>query len=206
VRLGVLGPANGDLPALARGAQRLLDELGTERVLYVGADDALDRVVAGWARQIVGLDPSEHALFDRAAHRCAAATSEEIAEFVDAERARARLRVFASLPPAPKRTIELLDGRVICLLYDKALLDEEDILGASVLVFGKSGSPLVRRVGSRVFVAPGPVGKGGGLAVLDDEGGGIRIEVMGTEGDTTLTEHVAAVAKMRVQTGPGAAG
>ena len=108
MRLGVLGPANGDLPGLARAAQRLLDEHKVERVLYVGSDDALDRVVAGWARQIVGLDPSEHALFDRAARRCAAASADDVEKFVDAERARARLRVFTSLPPAPKRTIELL--------------------------------------------------------------------------------------------------
>lgn len=202
MRLGVLGPAHGDLPGLARAAQQLLDEHAVERVLYVGSDDALDRVVAGWARQIVGLDPSEHALFDRAARRCAAASGEEVEKFVDAERARARLRVLTSLPPAPKRTIELLDGRIVCLLFDKALLDEEDILGASVIVFGKSATPLVRRVGSRVFVAPGTIGvAGGGLAILDDEGGGIRIEVRDGTGQVALSEHVAPVAKVKVQAG-----
>ncbi len=201
MRLGVLGPAAGDLPGLARAAQQLLDEHRVERVLYVGSDDALDRVVAGWARQIVGVD-AEHALFDRAARRCAAATAEEIATFVEGERARARLRVFASLPPAPKRTIELLDGRVVCLLFDKALLDEEDILGASVIVFGKSSTPLLRRVGSRVFVAPGTIGaEGGGIAVLDDEGGGIRIELRDAAGKIGLQEHVAATAKIKVQAG-----
>ena len=154
------------------------------------------------ARQIVGLDPTDHALFDRAARRCAAATGEEIEKFVDAERARARLRVLTSLPPAPKRTIELLDGRIVCLLFDKALLDEEDILGASVIVFGKSAAPLVRRVGSRVFVAPGTIGvEGGGLAILDDEGGGIRIEVRDGTGQVALSEHVAPVAKVKVQAG-----
>jgi hypothetical protein len=202
VRLGVLGPAAGDLPGLARAAQQLLDEARVERVLYVGSDDALDRVVAGWARHIVGEAAPEHSLFDRAARRCAAASAEEIAKFVDAERARARLRVFASLPPAPKRTIELLDGRVVCLLFDKALLDEEDILGASVIVFGKSATPLLRRVGSRVFVAPGTIGvEGGGVAVLDDEGGGIRIELRDATGKVGLSDHVAATAKVKVQAG-----
>ncbi len=202
MRLGVLGPANGDLPGLARAAQRLIDEVHVERVLYVGRDDALDRVVATWARQIVGLDASEHGLFDRAARRCAAASEEDIEKFVEAELARARLRIFASLPPAPKRTIELLDGRVVCLLYDKALLDEEDILGASVIVFGKSATPLMRRVGSRVFVAPGMFGAdGGGVAVLDDEGGGIRIDVRDAAGKVLLEEHVAPTAKVKVQDG-----
>jgi hypothetical protein len=201
MRLGVLGPANGDLPGLARAAQRLLDSLRAERVLYVGSDDALDRVVAGWARQIVGLDPSEHALFERAAGRCANATAVDIEAFVEAERARARLRVFASLPPFPKRTIELLDGRVVCLLFDKAMLDEEDILGASVIVFGKSSTPLVRRVGSRVFVAPGAISSQGGVVILDDDGGGIRIEVLDEAGAIVLEEHVTPTAKVRVQAG-----
>src|SRR6185369_15351501 len=93
MRLGVLGPAQGDLPALARGAQHLLDEAHAEKVIYVSDDDALDRVVEGWARDLVGSDPTEGALFDRAA-RCAVATPEVIDAFVASERARLRLKVF----------------------------------------------------------------------------------------------------------------
>ena len=45
------------------------------------------------------------------------------------------------------------------LLYDKALLDEEDILPASLLIFGKHPVPLVRQVGSRTFISPGEIGR-----------------------------------------------
>jgi hypothetical protein len=35
MRLGILGPAQGDLAALARGAQQLLDEAKAEKVIYL---------------------------------------------------------------------------------------------------------------------------------------------------------------------------
>src|SRR5262245_45175511 len=133
MRLGILGPAEGDVLALARRAQLLLDDAEAERVIYAADDDALELVVRGWAQGIVGPNPSEEALFDRAAVGCADANSHEIDEFVARERARLRLRVFESLPEAPNRTIEILDGRVVVFVYDKSNLDEEDIAAASVL-------------------------------------------------------------------------
>jgi hypothetical protein len=203
VRLGVLGPAFGDLSGLARAAQLLLDQFSAERVIYLGIDDALDRVVGAWASDLVGANPSDVVLFERAAHACAKAQPEQISAFVSSERARRRLRVFSSLPPSPGRTIELLDGRVAVLLYDKANLDEDDIAGASLLIFGKSSSKLLKRVGARTFVAPGKIGsEGGGSAMLDDESGGVRVRIVDASGQVSHTEVVggiAAAAKLKVQ-------
>jgi hypothetical protein len=202
MRLGILGPAQGDLPALARGAQHLLDEAHVEKVIYLSNDDALDRVVEGWARGLVGSDPSEGALFDRAA-RCAEAASDAIDAFVASERARLRLKVLVSLPHG-QRTIEILDSRVVLFVFDKGTLDEEDIVAASLLVFGKGAAPLIKKVGSRTFLSPGPIGSdGGGAAVLDDSGGGVRIEIMSAQGVVSARDIVGAAqgAKMRVQGG-----
>ncbi|MGK3964857.1 hypothetical protein WMF38_11885 [Sorangium sp. So ce118] len=202
MRLGVLGPAQGDLPALARGAQHLLDEGHAERVIYIAEDDALDRVVEGWAQSLVGANPTEGALFDRAARR-ATATPEELDAFVASERARLRLKVLMSLPPG-QRTIEILDGRVALFVFDKAALDEEDIVAASLLVFGKSSEPLIKKVGPRTFFSPGPIGSEGGTALLDDGQGGVRIEVMNASGAVTAREMVgssAASPRLRVQGG-----
>lgn len=202
MRLGVLGPAQGDLPALARGAQRLLDEGRAERVIYVAEDDALDRVVEGWAQCLVGANPTEGALFERAL-RCTTAAPEEIDAFVASERARLRLKLLTSLPPG-RRTIEILDGRVALFVFDRAALDEEDMVAASLLVFGNSAEPLIKRVGARTFFSPGPIGSEGGAALLDDGQGGVRIEVMNARGAVTAREIVGpAVAgpTMRVQGG-----
>src|SRR4051794_8518530 len=158
MRFGLLGPANGDLATLEKGARLLLFVHAAEQVIYLGADDALDRLVLDWAARLVGEDPTEEGIWRRAAERCVGADSAKVDAFVKAERERERLRALMCLPAATARTIEILEGRVVVLLYDKALLDEEDIMPASLLIYGKSRDPLVRHVGSRTFIAPGELG------------------------------------------------
>jgi hypothetical protein len=204
MRLGILGPAQGDLNALGRAAQVLLDDLSADKILYLGDDDGLDKVVAGWARDLVGADPGDEGLFNRAAARCAQGSPADIDQFVSAERARLRLKVFATLPKG-SRTIEILDGRVALFVYDKGVLDEEDIVAASLLVFGKSDEPLVRKVGVRTFVSPGPISApDGGAALLDDGAGGIRVELLraGTT-KVAMSDQIgqSSGSKMRVQRG-----
>ncbi|HEY4120295.1 MAG TPA: hypothetical protein VGM56_20660 [Byssovorax sp.] len=206
MRLGILGPALGDLGALARAASLLRTEYAADRVLYIGDDDALDRVVERWAREIVGADPSDAGVFERAAARCARAKPPEIDAFVAKERARLDLVAFTALEPG-SRTIELLDGRVVLFVHDKATLDEEDILAASILVFGKSDAALVRKVGTRIFLSPGPLtDPQGGCALLDDGDGGVRVDVIASNGGAVvLTEQVgsARASKMHIQGGHG---
>jgi hypothetical protein len=204
VRLGILGPAGGNLHALARAAQTLVDVHRADRVIYLGDDDALDQVVWGWAREIVGDRPDDASLFDRAAQACARADAAHIRHFVELELARGRLRIFSSLPAGPGRTIELLDGRVVLLVYDKASLDEEDIIGASILVFGRSPDYLIKKVGVRTFIAPGFIEGSGGLATFDDQDGGVRVEIFDLEGTLLASDQIGAMspsAKVRVQGG-----
>ena len=204
MRLGILGPAYDDMIGLARAAQFLLDEAHVEKVIYLSDDGALERVVVSWARDLVGDNPSGEALFERAAARCAVATPIEIDNFVESERARLRLNVYMSLPSGQSRTIEILDGRVVLFVHDKATLDEEDIVAAQLLVFGKSREPLIKRVGARVFLTPGPIGSPeGGAAVLDDGADGIRIEILGPGGVVTAQEQLGGPrpGKLRVQGG-----
>jgi hypothetical protein len=202
VRLGVLGPARGDLVGLATAAQVLLDKAAVEKVIYLGADDTLDRVVSAWASELVGGNPSEELMFERAAQACAIASADAIEAFVASERARRRLGVLTSVPRPPGRTIELFDGRIAVIVYDKATLDEDDIAGATLLVFGKSEPSVVHPIGSRLFFSPGALGPDRGIAAIDDQGGGIRIELYDLDGHTIRTERVDARlrgAKMRIQ-------
>ena len=204
MRLGILGPAYDDMIGLARAAQFLLDEAHAEKVIYLSDDGALERVVVSWARDLVGENPSGEALFKRAAARCAKASPIEIDNFVESERARFRLNVFMSLPSGQARTIEILDGRVVLFVHDKAMLDEEDIAAAQLLVFGKAREPLIKRVGARVFMTPGPIGSAtGGAALLDDGADGIRIEILGPGGVVTAQDQIGGPrpGKLRVQGG-----
>ena len=204
MRLGVIGSLKGEFASLARAASVLVDRARADRVLYLGKDDALDRVVASWATEIVGANPAQESLFARATRTCVNAAPSEIEAFVESERARRRLRVFASVPVPPGRTIEIVDGRVVVLVYDKGALDEDDIAGASLLVFGRADAPVVHRVGSRAFVSPGPLRLPdcSGMAVLDDEPpGAISVEFLTPEGDVAKIERLEGKAsKMKVQT------
>lgn len=172
------------------------------RAIYLGNDGALDRAVAAWARKLVGDDPSDDAAWRRAADVAVTGTAEQIDKFVSAERARLRLKSLEALPEEISRTIEMVGDRVAVLIHDKALLDEEDILAANLLFFGKSDAPLVRKIGARWFVTPGPIGcEGGGIAVLDDEGDEIMITIFDSIGKQTQREALSMhrPTKMRVQ-------
>jgi predicted phosphodiesterase len=193
MRLGLLGPASGDAGALGRGAKFLLNGARVHRAIYLGNDGALDRAVAAWARKLVGDDPSDDGAWKRAAEIALNGTPESIDRFVATERARIRLKALEALPEENSRTIEMVGNRVAVLIYDKAELEEEDISAANILLFGKSDAPLIRRIGSRWFVTPGPIGSpGGGIAVLDDEQDEVVVTIYDTTGKPTHREVLTA--------------
>ena len=77
------------------------------------------------------------------------------------------------LPGVGSRSVELLNGKVVVLIYDKAHLDEEDIVAASLLVFGKSSEVMLKQVGPRWFLSPGNQG----AMILEDRDDGIHLSV-----------------------------
>lgn len=202
MRLGLLGPAGSDVGALGRAAEFLLNGARVHRAIYLGNDGALDRAVAAWARKLVGDDPSDDGAWKRAAEIALGGTAEQLDRFVSTERARLRLKSLEALPEEVSRTIEMVGDRVAVLIHDKAMLDEEDILAANLLFFGKSDGPLIRKIGARWFVTPGPIGsEGGGIAVLDDEHDDITITIFDSTGKPSQKEELSVQrgTKMRVQ-------
>jgi hypothetical protein len=191
MRLGVLGPAIDHEADLDAAAHFLLHEVGADRAVYLGIDGMLDRVVRRWAEQLVGAAPDDAALWSRAAERCLTADATQIDRFLEAERERRSLKIFESLPGDDTRAIEILNGRVAVMIYDKARLDEEDIAAASLLVFGKSNAPLVEQIGSRWFLSPGPF-SGGGVLVLEDRDEGIHLTLFDARGREQARERLTA--------------
>ncbi len=100
-------------------------------------------------------------MWGRAFGVVASGTSEQLDTFLRGERARLRLRSLERLPPKELRTVEMFGDRVAVLIHDKALLDEEDIFSAKLLIYGKSDRALVKAIGPRWFMTPGPVGGAG---------------------------------------------
>lgn len=192
MRLGLLGPAGGDVNALEQGARFLLEREQADRIIYLGIDGALDRLVLDWARRLVGdEDPSDDALFRRAVDRCLHASSEAIDSFIEAERERERLKTLECLPRASARVIEMLHGRVAILLYDKSKLDAEDLRAATLLVYGRSAEPVIHRdESSKIYVSPGPLSSRSGIALLDShrESGELRIRIFDLLGEIVRAE------------------
>ena len=172
------------------------------RAIYLGDDDALEDTVALWAESLVGPDASDKGLWDRAFAVAAEGSPEQLDTFLRSERARLRLKSLESLPPRELRSIEMFGDRVAVLVHDKALLDEEDIFAATFLVYGKSDGPLVKKIGPRWFLTPGPIGHGdGGAVVLDDAEDEVVATFYDGEGHAVRSERLPAarLAKLRVK-------
>ena len=225
MRLGFLGPILSSSSAATSGngsthpsspletaSSLLLGKHRVGRAIYLGADDALEHMVEAWARRLVGDDPTDDAAWRRAAQLAANGVPEDIDAFVKGERMRLRLRSLESLPHRILRTMEMVGDRIAVLIHDKELLDEEDIFAASLLIYGKSDVPLVRKIGGRFFITPGVLGPRGGICVLDDTGDELSIAVYNIEGEAVLHERLALPRASRPrsgtapQTGPGAQG
>lgn len=207
MRLCLIGPARRDLAALRRRAEFVLDVLSPDRAVYLGVDGALDDVVSRWAVDLVKGDPSDEAAWKRAQETCARGTHEQLQRFVATERRRQQLKRLECLPHPTARTIEMFDTVVTVLIHDKALLDEEDMLPASLLVFGRSADPVIHRIGMRCFLSPGPAGHPrGGVALLTQEDEKVRAAVYAEDGSVVMSEIVGQPirgARMTVKGGKG---
>ena len=205
VRLGLLGPLpDASTPSVVEQASDfLLTRQTVNRVIYLGADGALEAAVENWARRLVGNDPTDDAAWGRAAKLAKQGAPAEIDLFVTAERTRLRLRSLESLPHRILRTMEMVGDRVAVLIFDKGLLDEEDIFAANILIYGKSDGPLIKKIGARWFVTPGPLGPNGGVIVLDDSEAEIHAKLFDVSGNLRATEILALPkpTKLRVRGG-----
>lgn len=199
MKLGLLGPAT-DSTSLEAAALGLKQKAGAERIVYLGPDQKLGELVEKWALSLVGEPATEDALLSRATARCAAASSYQIDQFIRRERELAGLRIYESLAHGRARSVDILGGRVAVLIHDKALLEEDDILPASLLIFGKSPEPLIKQIGRRWFLSPGtfPVG---GIMMVSDLNDELRVTTY--HADFSVKDNVALGAesslKMRVQ-------
>jgi hypothetical protein len=202
VRLGLIGPADENLAALARTAEFLLNGAKVTRAIYLGADEAIEDTVSLWAESLVGPDASDEGVWSRAFGVVTSGTTEQLDAFLFAERARLRLKSLERLPPEELRTVEMFGDRVAVLIHDKALLDEEDIFSARLLIYGKSDGALVKAIGPRWFMTPGPVGGPGcGAIVLDDANDELVATVYDADGRASRTETLVSThaTKMSVQ-------
>ncbi len=182
MRLGLIGPANGDVALLEEATDFLLDDLGVQGVVYLGIDDTLQGLANTEA-------PSPRGPLDATTLRTAiGGSADELRELTRAHRRARRLQRIQTVPYPPTRAVEMLDDRIVMIVYDKGILDEEDIINSTLIVYGKSQELFVKRFGPRVFFTPGPL-DGRNVGVLHRESDGqSAIEAYDLDGNTVLRE------------------
>jgi len=155
MRIGLIGPAGQVRPKLERALELLLGDSAMQQIIYLGADDVAARVAGDWTH--AGLD--QDAFLERSAELACRGSADDIAALLVEERATARLAMIRTLPPPPARAIEMMDKWIVLAVHDKAVLDEDDIANAHIIVYGRSEEPSSNRFGPRCFFTPGPLSR-----------------------------------------------
>jgi len=173
MRIGLLGPADGNLTLLREASEFLLRDYGVDQTVYLGpSDGAVEQVVERWSREVMGRDgSSEDAFLSQAAQLALTGDSQSIRTLLARDDEVRRLSTLRCLPPPPARAVEVFDDKVVLFVHEKSLLDEEDIANAFLVVYGRSKACALNRFGPRTFFTPGPL-KAGRIAVIEPESEG----------------------------------
>jgi hypothetical protein len=168
MRIGLLGPADGNLALLREATEFLLRDCGVDQAVYLGPDDdAVDQVVERWAQQVMGQSAAgENAFLNEAVKLALEGDAERIRALLSRDEEVRRLTALRCLPPPPTRAVEVFDDKVVLFVHEKSLLDQEDIANAFLVVYGRSRACALNRFGPRTFFTPGPL-KAGRIALLE---------------------------------------
>jgi Arc/MetJ family transcription regulator len=195
MRIGIIGQAGKSSDDLRRAIDLLLTDTQIKQIIYLGDDDAVDAVLRDFARESLGEDE----FLRRGAELACAGSADDIEGLLAEDRAAQRLSLLRRLPEPPARAIEMLEKWIVLAVHDKAILDEDDVANAHVIVYGKAPEADFKRFGPRSFLTPGPLRRGrvGRIALRAD--GGLDVSLLDLQGNAVLRESIApALAKIVV--------
>ncbi len=166
MRIGLASDSFGNLDALEK-ALDLFARARVDRVFFLGGRLAdLDAVLArrrGARNAPVPKSDSEFlAAFEDALAR--QTSGDPLADRI--VRIASRSCPEYGSGAVPRKQVDLVEGRICCLVHDKSELDREDIANATVLFHGNADHAALVQIGPRYFVTPGklrapPAGAGG---------------------------------------------
>ena len=184
MRMGLIGPAFDANRELARALESLLGDPEIDRIVYLGTDGAIDAADA--ARDQPRLAEAE--FLARAAELACSGSADALAALLSEERAKKRLNVVRKLPAAPARAVEMMDKWMVLAVHDKAVLDEDDIANAHIIVYGRADEAGLKRFGPRCFFTPGPLSaqRVGCLELMPE--GHIEVRLLDLDGNPVFRE------------------
>ncbi|MEM6962752.1 MAG: hypothetical protein AAF355_04415 [Myxococcota bacterium] len=199
-RIGLVGPCFSDPKILRRALEFLLDEASADEVIYLGVDGKIDRIMREWIDEVTHGRFDEVRFLDYAAQLILRGSADEIAELLDADQKVTRLRKIRSVPRPPERDVEMVSDRIVLVVYDKAILDEDDIANATLIVYGKSSEVFLKQFGPRYFFTPGPLEQNRVAVIEVDSEQSVSIVAYDLQGTLVFRETLSARAtKMQVR-------
>src|ERR1700755_730496 len=156
MRIGIIGQAGKSGDDLRRAIDLLLTDPQIKQIIYLGDDSAVDAVLHDFARENLGEDE----FLRRGVDLACAGSADDIEGLLAEDRAAQRLSLLRRLAPPPARASEILEKWIGLAVHDKAILDEDDVANAHVIVYGKAAEADFKRFGPRSFLTPGPLAGG----------------------------------------------
>jgi predicted phosphodiesterase len=161
VRIGLASDTHGNAGALER-ALALFERARVERVFFLGGrladlDEALARRRGSRDAPVAGAPVPETDDAFLSAFRSALARQAAAGDPLEGRIVRVASRACPEYESGkvPRKQMDLVDGRICCLVHDKAELSRDDIVNASVLFHGNSAAAGLVQIGPRCFVTPG---------------------------------------------------
>ena len=158
MRIGLASDSYGNLALLER-AFDLFARAQVDRVFFLGARAAdVDAVLArrsGGSRDAPV--PSTDAEFLAAVRGALARQAGAPRDPLDGRIVRVASRACPEYETGkvPRMQVDLVEGRITCLVHDKAELGRDDIANASLIFHGNAAAAAVVQIGPRCFVTPG---------------------------------------------------
>ena len=184
MKIGVVGPTE-DVDGCRAALLMLLRDHAVDQAVFLGTDAVLDGAVEGLGEALERA--REQAFLDEAVRTAETGTPDAIRALLEADDRSVGLGAVRKIPAPPARAVELVGDRIVLWIHDKALLDEDDIANASLIVHARSERGEVRRFGKRAFATPGPL-TGGHLLVIEPGAEGLVVSLVGLDGRVELRE------------------
>lgn len=197
MRIGLASDSFGNVDALGR-ALDAFERARVDRIFFLGGrwgdlDVAIARRTAGGPAGKVESDLEFLAAVQGALARAAGSAKDPLATRLTRVASRACPEYGAGVPV---KHVDLVEGKICCLVHDKADLDRDDIANATVIFHGNSAAPGVVQFGPRAFVTPGhlrveaPAGKPATFAVAEVSAHDLVLTVHGADGAPGRQERV----------------
>jgi predicted phosphodiesterase len=207
VRIGLASDTYGNLAPLER-ALALFQNARVDRVFFLGGrvgdvDAVLSRRAGGSRSAPV---PQSDAEFLAAVRGALERQAEARKDPLDGRIVRVASRACPEHESGkvPPKQVDLVEGKISCLVHDKANLTRDDIANAALIFHGNSAAPAIVQIGPRCFVTPGhlrtpaPAGRPATFALAEVTAKDLVLTVFGEDGAELKRDRVSFAAGGKV--------